>query len=169
MDIRILQIQIKIVIFFGLFLVGIESHSTPPPEYPADDWPSLSALLEDKNLPITWRDSRGRTISYYYLLYGSEDMAIRQIKKAKKAGNLTDSDVDRLLGAAIYANAQSAARFLLSVRNPKSKISLSESGALIHAASLGRLEMMRLLLNAKVNLYVSIGGGRRVRDCFLFR
>lgn len=166
MDIRILQIQIKIVIFLGLFLVCNESHSTPPPEYPEDDWPSLSALLEDKNLPITWRDSRGRTISYYYLLYGSEDMAIRQIKKTKKAGNLTDSDVDRLLGAAIYANAQSAARFLLSVRNPKSKISLSESGALIQAASLGRLEMMRLLLNAKVNLYGSVGGDDAFETAF---
>lgn len=159
---------IRVVIFLCLISVSVKAFSAAPPHYPENDWHALSTLLADKYLPMSWHDDMGRPIEFYQLKYGSEATAIRQIKAKKRKGKLSDKHIDTLLAVAIESNAQSAANYLIRIRNPQSKISLSESGALIWAATFGRLEMVRMLIHEKVDLYASNGGNDAFEAAFYF-
>lgn len=146
-----------------LFLVvggiGLASATTPDVS-PEDDWQKLSALLADRTVSADWRDSHGHSIVYLQLLYGSEQAAVDYLQSDKPRKIRMEGN-DRLMSAAIRVGSQRVVSALLSGGETPNSIAANNESPLMQATSLGRLEIMRMLLRAGAEIDYSINLGRR--------
>lgn len=124
---------------------------------PEGDWRQLSALLAKSDIDPAWRDYRGRTLVYFYLRYGSEDLALSVLEASSRSTARMEGD-QRLLDLAIREGSQRLVRRMLELGEMPNAITALDQSPLIIAASLGRLEILRLLIKAGANVEYRLRG-----------
>ncbi len=74
------SIGASVALVLGLFAALPVVASVP---YPAPlEWEDIAKILKDSTLPMSWQDSRGNSIIYYHLHFGTEADAARLIQLA---------------------------------------------------------------------------------------
>ncbi|MBC3910587.1 ankyrin repeat domain-containing protein [Undibacterium umbellatum] len=138
---------------------GSTTWASSLPRYPEDDWEALSKILNDKTIPVTWKDSHGNSIVDFHMKYGSEDTAVNYLKRATLQ-ELSLIKAGDLLNAAAWYGSQQIVQVLLNrgvSPNPKMPFI---SAPLMSASSRGNLEIMRMLIRAKADVMARSKYGR---------
>ncbi|WP_256081314.1 ankyrin repeat domain-containing protein [Massilia sp. YIM B04103] len=114
---------------------------------PIAEWSDIQKLLVNQSISPEWRDCRGYSAAYYHLIYGSEQRAEQLILESRRIGIWIEGEHDRLLEIAIRQNSQ---RVVAALIKHGDSVSVDRFGfsPMQLAAALGRLEIVRMLLQA---------------------
>lgn len=117
---------------------------------PIAEWNEIRKLLVNQSVSPEWKDSLGYSAAYYHLIYGSEQRAEKLILESRRRGIWIEGQHDRLLEIAIRQNSQ---RVVAALIKQGDSVSVDRFGfsPMQLAAALGRLEIVRMLLQARAD------------------
>ncbi|MBC3874316.1 ankyrin repeat domain-containing protein [Undibacterium flavidum] len=144
-----------ICIFTAIFLLSTPALATAPNSeacHQSSNWTAIKIALHDKKISPKWRDGCGRSLILLNVLYGSESAAIKHFYRAKKLNIFVDNE-QIIMKMAIKQNLQRFVSVILKNGESSNSIDKKDYSPLMVAASVGNLEMMRLLINSGAKLY----------------